>query len=34
MGCTEPADCSGTLVGKALEALEHGAGTIEMLLMR
>ena len=34
MRCDEPEGCSGTLVGKALEALEHGDGMIEMLLMR
>ena len=34
MRCDEPEGCSGTLVGKALEALEQGDGMIEMLLMR
>ena len=34
MRCDEPEGCSGTLVGKALEALEHGDGMIEVLLMR
>jgi len=34
MLCDEPEGCSGTLVGKALEALEHGDGMIEVLLMR
>ena len=34
MRCAEPDGCGGTLVGKALEVLERGDGTIEMLLMR
>ena len=34
MLCGKSNDCAGTLVGKALEALEHGDGMIEMLLMR
>ena len=34
MRCADPQGCAGSLVGKALEALEQGAGKIEVLLMR
>jgi hypothetical protein len=34
MRCAPPDDCRGVLVGKALEELQQGQGTIEVLLMR
>jgi hypothetical protein len=34
MRCVEPDGCELALVGKALEELEQGGGTIEVLLMR
>lgn len=34
MRCSQPRDCDGALIGKALEAMESGTGVILMLVMR
>lgn len=31
--CPDPRECQGALIGKALERLRFGTGTVEMLLM-
>jgi hypothetical protein len=34
MRCSDPKECEGAIIGKALEPLEQGAGLILMLVMR